>query len=104
MNANAQKTLDMRAMEMAEEAKSIAETTRERIHAEFRGFERQNSAWHNSVLAKVDGLREHISVKVGKVHKRIDQLVILTFCAVIGLLISVVAWLLDHSPPWRSVG
>lgn len=93
----------MQAFDAAKDAKAIAEATRERIHAEFREFERRNSAQHEAASTKIDGLREHISLKIGELHKRIDRLVILMFSAVIGLLVSVVAWLVEAAPPWRSL-
>ncbi len=104
MSADAQRVRDTSAIEIARAARAIAETTRDRLHWEFQRFERVNAEQHRAVSSKVDALREHISGKVGEVHKRIDQLVILMFCAVIGLLTSVVAWLLDNSPPWRNIG
>jgi hypothetical protein len=104
MSANTQRVRDISAIEIANTARAIAENTRDRVHWEFQKFERVNTEQHRVVSSKVDALREHISGKVGEVHKRIDRLVILTFCAVIGLLTSVVAWLLDNSPPWRNIG
>lgn len=104
MRSDAQRVHDTSAIEIASAARAIAETTRDRVHWEFQKFERVNTEQHRSVSFKVDALREHISGKVGEVHKRIDRLVVLTFCAVIGLLTSVVAWLLDTSPPWENIG
>lgn len=104
MSADAQRVRDTSAIEIASSARAIAETTRDRVHWEFQRFERVNTEQHRAVAFKVDALREHISGKVGEVHKRIDRLVILMFCAVIGLLTSVVAWLLDNSPPWGNIG
>ncbi len=104
MSGDAQRACDPRAIEIASAARTIAETTRDRVHWEFLRFERVNTEQHRAVSSKVDALREHISGKVGEVHKRIDRLVILMFCAVIGLLTSVVAWLLDNSLPWRNIG
>jgi len=102
VSAVPQKAVDTRALEIATEARTIAEATRDGVHWEFEKFERVNTDQHKAVASKVDGLRDHINDKVGEVHKRIDRLVILTFCAVIGLLASIVAWLIDTSPPWGN--
>lgn len=104
MTAHSHSAVDTRAIEIATEARTVAEATRETVHAAFRDFERLNSAQHDAVSAKVDRLRDHVSNRVGDVHRRIDRLVILIFCAVVGLLASIVAWLVDNAVTWRGFG
>lgn len=103
MSGEAQRALDTRAIEIAAEARTIAEATRDRVHDEFGEFRRENTAQHQAGVERIEALREHISESVGKVHDRIDRLVRTGYGAVIVFLFAVVGWLLTNAPPWRAM-